>query len=193
MKTEYEVVFSSINIENIIKKIELLWWKCTRPIALSKRIIFDTPNGENTYLRVRDEWDGKITTTYKEIWNWKLDINSVKELETNVWDFEEMVRIYKKLWLKQKSFQEMYREIWEINWEIEFMIDKWPWLKPYIEIEWKNEEIVKKYSNKLWFDYSSWIFGSSFVIYEKEPWIPFDEMNSLKEITFKNPPEKYII
>ena len=190
MQTEFEVVFSDIDKLNIIEKIKGLWWVCIKENTLMKRVVFDNPTGkEGSYVRVRDEWD-KITCTYKETKQWKLDINSVSELETEVWDFEEMVNIFKKLWLKEKSFQEMYREVWQINNEIEFMLDLWPWLKPYIEIEGKNEEIVRKYSKILDFDYKNWIFGWSFQVYEKELYIEFDVVNGLKEITFANPPIK---
>ena len=48
----------------------------------------------------------------------------------------------------------MYREVWEINDEVECMLDIWPGLQPYIEIEGANEDIVKKYSAILGFDYS---------------------------------------
>ncbi len=186
MKTEYEVVFSNINREETIQKIKEIWWICTKENTLMKRVVFTAPNWWTwSYLRVRDEWN-KITCTYKETREWKLDITSVRELETEVWDFDTMVWIYRKLWLTEKSFQESYREIWKIWNEIEFMIDLWPWLNPYIEIEWWNEEIVKKYSEILGFDYSDWLFGSSFQIYEKELGIDFDTMNNLKEITFAN-------
>jgi len=37
--------------------------------------------------------------------------------------------------LKSKSFQEMYREVWKIHSAIYFMLDEWPGLKPFIEIE----------------------------------------------------------
>lgn len=190
MKTEYEVVFTNIDRNEIIQKIKDLWWICSKDNTLMKRVVFDTQNWWNgSYIRVRDEWD-KITTTYKETKEWKLDITSVSELETEVWDFDTMVWIYRKLWLKEKSYQEMYREIWQINNEIEFMIDLWPWLNPYIEVEWENEEIVKKYSKIFWFDYDNWVFGSSFQIYEKELWIDFETINKLKEITFDNIPKK---
>jgi hypothetical protein len=63
-------------------------------------------------------------------------------------------------------------------------------LNPYIEIEWENEEIVRKYSKLLWFNYNDWVFGSSFQIYEKELWIDFETINKLKEITFDNIPKK---
>lgn len=45
-----------------------------------KRIVFNNPAKNKSYVRVRDEWD-RITCTYKEITeseNWDLDINSVK-------------------------------------------------------------------------------------------------------------------
>lgn len=190
MKIEYEVVYTNIDREKVITKIKNLWWIQIKKNTLTKRVVFDTPNWwKGSYIRVRDEWD-KVTTTYKEQKPWKLDIASISELETTVWDFNEMLSIYRKLWLVEKSYQEMYREIWEINNEIEIMIDLWPWLKPYVEIEWENENLVKKYSNLLWFDYDDWVFGSSFQIYEKELSIDFDTMNSLKEISFDNPPRK---
>ena len=190
MKTEYEVVFTAIDKDKIIEKIKGLGWTCVKDNTLMKRVVFDTPiNKKGSYIRVRDEWD-KITCTYKEIKEGKLDITSVSELETEVWDFDTMVDIYKKLWLKEKSYQEMYREIWEVDGEIEFMLDLWPGLKPYIEIEGENEEIVKKYSKILGFDYNEWIFGSSFQVYEKELAIDFETINNLKKITFDNIPKK---
>lgn len=58
---------------------------------MMKRVVFNTPNWwNNSYIRVRDEWD-KITTTYKEQKSWDLDITSISELETEVWNFDEMV------------------------------------------------------------------------------------------------------
>ncbi len=190
MKTEYEVVFMDINREELIQKIMDLWWICSKKNTLMKRVIFETLNNKRwSYLRVRDEWD-KITCTYKQEDLLKTDINSIKELETVVEDFDIMVNIFRKLWLVEKSYQETYREVWEINGEIEFMIDLWPWLKPYIEIEWENEEVVKKYSQLLWFNYDDWIFGTSFQIYEKELWLDYDFINWLKEITFDNIPKK---
>ena len=50
--------------------------------------------------------------------------------------------------LKNTSTQENYREIWK-NDAIEICIDTWPGLLPYIEIEGKNQEIVKKYVEKM--------------------------------------------
>lgn len=190
MKTEFEIVFSNINRDKLVKDIIKLNGICTKDNTLMKRIVFENPlNPAKSYLRVRDEWD-KITCTYKEESDWILDIHSIKELETYVGDFDVMVSILKKVWLRQKSYQETYREIWEINHEIEIMIDLWPWLKPYVEIEWENEELVIKYSKLLWFNYDEAIFWTSFQVYEKELWISIDYINNLEEITFENVPCK---
>lgn len=173
-------LFLDINKDIILKKIKELNWVCKKDNVLMKRVIFQKFNEKNkSYCRVRDEWD-KIMTTYKEIKDWKLDINSVKEINCVVWDFDDMVEIFKKSWLEQISYEESYREIWEINNEIEICIDLWPWLKPYIEIEWESEDVVKKYSQLLWFDFQKWTFGSVFDIYWIELWISYDKLMSFR-------------
>ncbi len=190
MKTEFEIVFTNISKNEILEKIKKLWWKCIMPNFLMKRVVFNNPlDKTRSYLRIRDEWD-KITCTFKDIAKWKLDINSIKELETNVKDFDISVNIFRKLLWKEKSYEENYRETWEINGEVEIMIDIWPWLNPYIEIEARNEELVKKYSKLLWFEYKKGIFWTSFTIYGKELGIDLETMLSLKKITFDNIPKK---
>ena len=190
MKTEFEIVFTDINRDEIIEKIKKLWWVQTKKNTLMKRVIFENPEDKKgSYLRVRDEGD-RITCTYKKQLPWKLDIHSIKELETEVKDFDTMVNIFRNLNLREKSYQETYREIWEINREVEIMIDLWPGLKPYIEIEAENEELVKKYSEILWFDYADWLFGTVFEVYEKELGLDYDYINWLKEITFEKVPGK---
>ena len=185
MNTEFEITFSPINKDEIRNKISGIWWICTKLEVLMKRVIYS--NWENSYARIRDEW-WKITCTYKEISEVN-DINRVKEIETIVWNFNSMKSIFDKMWLVQKSYQETLREIWKIWNEIEFMIDTWPWLPPYLEIEWKNEEIVRKYVELLKFDYNNWIFWAVDEIYFREFWIEKNIINNLKEITFKNIPE----
>lgn len=190
MKTEFEIVFTNINRDEIIEKIKSLWWIQTKKNTLMKRVIFENPNDKiDSYLRVRDEWD-KVTCTYKKQLPWKLDINSIKELETEVKDFDIMVNIFRNLNLREKSYQETYREIWEINNEVEIMIDLWPGLNPYIEIEAENEGIVRKYVDLLRFDYNDGVFGTAFDVYKKELGLDFEYLNFLKEITFENIPKK---
>ncbi len=188
MKTEFEIVFTDINRNKIVKKIKELWWIQTKKNTLMKRVAYDLWN--KSFARIRDEWD-KITCTYKEINDCKIDdIDCVKELETTVWNFDIMKSIFDKMWLKEKAYQETKREVWHINNEIEIMIDLWPWLNPFVEIEWETEEIVKKYSKLLWFNYEEGLFWTVDQVYLKELWIKPEKINNLSEITFDNIPKK---
>ncbi len=191
MKTEFEITFLNIDREKLVNKIKNLWWICIKENTLMRRHVFELANDVEhmCYFRVRDEGD-KITTTYKELWEWVKDIESVKELETTVWDFDAMIWIFKKAGLVPFKYEESYREIWEVNWEIEIMIDLWPWLNLFVEIEWESEELVRKYTELLWFDYSKWIFGSVSEIYKIELGIDFEAFRDIKEITFDKIPKK---
>jgi len=46
-----------------------------------------------------------------------------------------MREIYIHMGLRQKAYQETRREVWKINDEIEIMLDEWPGISPFIEIE----------------------------------------------------------
>lgn len=192
MNTEFEVAFTNINHKEIKEVIKNLWWKCIQEKVLMKRVIFKHIDKglRNSYFRVRNEWN-RVTCTYKKIIHWPLDIHSVKEVETEVQDFDAMVEILHLTWLERIASQESYRETWKI-WEgISFMLDEWPWLRPFIEIEWSSEEIVRSYTKKLWLNYKDWIFGWVDQIYFQEIWIPHEVVNNLPEISFDNPPKWY--
>lgn len=188
MKTEFEVKFYPINREKFIEKLKKIWWICIQEETLMRRTIFYHPTNKDAYLRVRDEW-WKITCTFKEILPENLNISSVKEIETEVWDYSSMVNILKNIWVKQKSVQETKREVWFINGEVEIMIDIWPWLEYFVEIEAKNEEIVKKYSEVLWFSWDDAIFWATDQIWKKVYGVSEDFINTYPEITFENPPK----
>ena len=187
MKTEFEIKFMKIDKDEIRKKLKVLWAKCVKKETLMKRVIYDL--WKLKYARIRDEWD-KITCTYKEIWKDTNKIDCVKEIETTVWDFDKMKQIFEKIWAKQKSYQETKREIWKIENECEFMIDTWPWLNPFLEIEAESEEIVKKYVEKLWFDFKDGVFWAVDEIASIELWLDKDYINSIEEITFEKPLNK---
>lgn len=189
MDIEYEVAYQNANHDNLREKIIQLWWVCSQEKTLMKRIIFKDPlHPKKWYFRVRDEWN-RITCTYKQIKNWELNAHSVLEAETEVSSYENMKTILQQTWITQKSYQESYRETWKIWANIEFMLDEWPGIKPFVELEWKNEETIKEYSKKLWFNYRDWIFWGVDQIYNRQLWIPCDIINNLTEITFKHPPK----
>lgn len=154
-----------------------------------RRCIFANPRSpENSYLRVRDE-GGAITCTYKFIEKGELSISSVKEMECVVSDFDEMVGMIREMGIPQKAYQETRREVWAIGHEIEFMIDEWPGLRPFVEIEGPTEAVVREYSAKLGFEYADALFGAVDQVYFQEIGIGAEIINMLPEITFENPPK----
>jgi adenylate cyclase, class 2 len=99
-----------------------------------QRVVFHHPQKiPGAYMRLRNEGAGKITCTYKQE-SKTGDILSMQELETMVGNLEEMRSIFLALGILEKAYQETYREIWKIG-DVECMIDEWPGLSPFIEIE----------------------------------------------------------
>lgn len=131
---------------------------------------------------VRDEGD-KVTMTYKEITG--STINDVNEIEININDFDKASELINQTSFKESSYQENYREVWR-NDEVEIVIDTWPYLPTYIEIEAKSEELVKKYSLNLGLNYFESYFGSVDVLYKKIYGIPTEDFVKLKTVTFDN-------
>lgn len=188
MNIEYEVTYPNVNHNSLREIIKKLGWVCVQEKTLMKRVVFkqkDKPL-QKSYFRVRDEWN-RITCTYKTLSDGDLDIESMKEVETEVSDFDAMKKILELSWLIQSAYQESYRETWSIWGEVYFMLDQWPWIQAFIEVEWSNEEIVKEYSFKLWFDYSQGVFGAVDQLYFLEHWIPHDVTNQTPVITFDKP------
>lgn len=193
MYTEFEITFTAVDPESIKNKIQALGGICTKPRTLMRRVVFSHPSSADSYLRVRDEWD-RITTTYKYFTPGDLTIESVQEIECIVSDFDSMRDIYSAMWLREKAYQETYREVWQIWDEIEFMIDEWPGLRPFVEIEGENEAVVRRYTTLLGFQYEDGLFGAVDQIYLRELGIPCTVLNEdTPVITFDNPPQPYQI
>jgi len=79
--------------------------------------------------------------------------------------------------------------VWERD-GAEVTIDTWPGLNPFVEVEAETEELVRKVSGELGFDFTKAGFGSIDIVYEKELGIPANIIIKLPEITFANPPKK---
>lgn len=169
MKTEIEVKFASINIDEIREKLKAAGAVCEQPMRLMKRALVEEPHheAEHSFIRVRDEGD-KVTLTFKRRADAAASkIDSVKELEVEVSDFDKTVEIFSEAGWKYKTFQESKRETWTLD-ETEVVIDEWPWLKPYIEIEGESEALIKKVAQKLGLDWKDVILGHIDALYERQ-------------------------
>jgi adenylate cyclase class 2 len=157
-------------------KFKLAGAKLIRPEFLQTRKVFDFPVGheiDNGWLRVRDEGD-KVTMSLKIVGG--KNIEDQKELCLKIDNFDSAVELLKSIGCPQKAYQESKRELWIID-EVEITIDEWPFLEPFVEIEAKNEEEVKRVSSLLGFDYNQAIFCSVDTLYSEKYKIPKEVIN----------------
>jgi len=189
MKNEVEATFLSVNKDAVRDKLKKAGFELKTPEYLMCRKAFDFSRvapGKNKWGRVRQESD-KVTMAIKEIRG--SGINDIYEVELTVNDFDEAASFFEACNIPVKSFQENMREVWKRG-GVEIMIDTWPGLNPFVEIEGTDEKTVRETSKELGFDFDQAVFGSADLVYEKELGISTKAIDRLPEITFSNPPKK---
>lgn len=188
MKTEIEVKFCKVDIDDTRARLQKAGANCVQPMRLMRRQVFHLvgpDKNDYAYLRVRDEGD-KTTMTYKQFADQSL--HGASEAEVVVSDFAATCEILLQSGLQLKSYQETKRETWQVD-GVEIVIDLWPWLEPFIEIEGPSEDAVKQTAAKLGFDWSQAVFGSCTAAYRLSyPNLPSDmTMDDVPEIRFDLP------
>jgi len=165
MKTETEVKFLNVDFDALRQKLEEKGAICEQPMRLMRRVVIEPPMlaEKNAFVRVRDEGD-KVTLTYKQFDDHDA-FAGVQEHETTVGSFEAAVEILKLAGLEAKSYQESRRETWKLG-DVEVVLDEWPWLSPYIEIEGEGEQDVRNAAAELGFEWESAVFGSVTAAYQ---------------------------
>ncbi len=166
MNTEFEAVFLKIDKDKLRTKLEEVGGALVRKEYEQKRVNFDLQNiGKDfwEWARVRDEGD-KITMAYKNV-PLNSSIDQQKEIEFEISDMEAGIEILSTLGARMTNYSETLRERWDLD-GVEIDIDTWPHLEPYVEIEGKDEEAVKKVSEKLGFNWSDAKFCGAGRIYE---------------------------
>ncbi len=166
MNTEIEVKFLNIDHNAMRDTLRAIGAICEQPMRLMRRVTIDAPvmKEKNAYLRVRDEGH-QVTLTYKQFD--ALAIDGAKEIEEVVEDFDATIAILKAAGLPYSSFQESKRETWKLN-DIEIVLDEWPWLNPYIEIEADSQEKLQHTAKLLQLDWNSAAFGDVMVAYRAQ-------------------------
>lgn len=138
MNTEYEVRKLNIFFEEIIQKLEKIGAKQIGKYN-QKRYVYDfIPKQKGRWIRLRS--NGKVSTlTIKEIESMRID--GTKELEIEVSNFNDTNEILMKLGYVPRTFQENFRIKYTLG-RVEFDLDKWPMIPPYLEIEGQSEADV---------------------------------------------------
>lgn len=176
MNIEIEERILEIDIDNVIKKLELLnavkvgqWHQ--------KRYVYDfTPKRENEWIRLRSNGE-KTTLTYKNIEN--NSINGTKELEIEVSDFDKTNELLNVLGYKSKAYQENKRVRYILN-DVEIDIDSWPLIPAYMELEGNSIEAIKKVEELLEVNTSKVTTLNCQDIYKQIYSIDIDKISELK-------------
>jgi len=175
--------------DSMREKLQELGAVCRSKNRLMKRRNFDFPDGSLEsiagWVRVRDE-GGKITLSYKQLNDRSL--HGTKEINLTIDDFNTACDFLKAIGLAQTSYQETERETWVMD-GVEIELDRWPWIKPYIEIEAKSEDRLKEVVNLLGLDWKDAVHGSVENAYQAEYDVTDAEVDRIPEITFVEIPD----
>lgn len=141
MAEEIEVKFLDVEPKALERKLRKIGAKKVFN-RLYRRRVFDYPdlrlNRHGAYLRLRDEGE-KITLTFKQ----RLGIKDhggkkndagMKEIEIRVSEFDKTAQLLRELGFIEKFYEENKRIRYQLE-RLEFDIDFWPKLNPYLEIE----------------------------------------------------------
>jgi len=168
MKEEVEAKAIKIDKEEIRKKLKDLGCKLEFKEKKFVRKTFQLPSStpfiDTSGIWVRLRTDGKKTDLALKIYSDKM--KWAKEIECRVEDFKVINEFLEYTGFVQKGHEENLRERWSFE-DIEFDIDTWPLIDPWLEIEAPSEKDIKKWFKKLGLDYKKAYFGSADIVYRE--------------------------
>ncbi len=190
MNPEIEVKFVDVAIDDVRARLEQAGAVLEHPMRDMRRALIEEVHhaAEHSFIRIRDEGD-KTTLCFKRrtLPDEETTINSVHELETTVGDFDTTVQIFAEAGWHYTTYQESRRETWHLG-DTEVVIDEWPWIQPYIEIEGSSEVAVQEAAAELGFDWAEAVLGSVDVIYHRDyPNMTIRGVIEIPEVRFGDP------
>lgn len=177
MQIEYEATYPNIDKDDVRGRLKEAGATLVRPEYVQKRVVFNLPSGlhiKGGWLRVRDEGN-RITMSLKIVDG--KGIKSQREILLEVNNFDRAEELLMLLGAPKKAYQENKRELWTLC-GVEVTIDEWPFLEPFVEIEGESEDVVKKISETLGFDYKQALFCSVTTLYSKKYNLPDSVINN---------------
>ena len=145
MNTECEIRILNIDVEELVKKLEELGASKIGEYD-QKRYVYDViPKEEGKFVRLRTN-GVKTTLTYKD--KKYTSMSSTKELELEIEDFEKAHMLLTSAGLNTDRYIENKRISYKYG-DVEFDIDCYPMIPPYMEIEAIDEDTVNEYISKL--------------------------------------------
>jgi adenylate cyclase class 2 len=178
MNIEYEASFPEVDKDEVQGRLRAVGATLVRLEFLQRRVVFRLPSGheiDGAWARVRDEGD-KITMSLKIVDGDRIE--DQKEICLTVDSFDQAELMLMTLGCARKSYQETKRELWTLD-GVEVTIDEWPFIDPFVEVEGRSEEEVRKVSEKIGFDYSKALFGAvDIMCMRKYPHLTADRINN---------------
>lgn len=190
MQAEIEAKFVDVDIEDVRSRLKRAGAAIEHPMRSMRRVLIEEPHhaADGSFIRIRDEGD-RTTLTFKRRTSpdHASTVDSTHELETTVGDFDTTVKIFQEAGWPYITYQESRRETWQLG-DVEIVIDEWPWIKPYIEIEATTVEAVQLTAKTLGFEWDEAMFGSVDVIYGRDyPDMTVRGVIDIKEARFDDP------
>ena len=178
---EYEVSFNNFNYNSIIKKIKNKGKKIHGfyPFRISYFLLAGEKDFGKGFVRVRDEYPGKVTITTKI-----LSSKYPEEYETTVdSSYDDTVKILEKSGLKNNLQSIKFREKWSFSKCHEIVFDLWPGLPLIMEIDCTSENTLDRAINHLGLDIND-SYTKSKYLYTYN--IPKKITQNMKNLNFKN-------
>ncbi len=179
---EIEVKFLNIDPVEMEKKLGAVGAKKVGEYFYRRRV-FDYPdlrlNEKGAWLRLRDEGD-KVTLTFKQrvgitAHDGSSNDSGMEEVEVAVSDFDKTAALLLRIGFMEKFYEENKRVRWMKD-GVEFDIDTWPELEPYLEIEAQSWEKIDEAIKLLGLDPADKKIFSTFQIYK---------MKGINELDYK--------
>ncbi|MDD3006735.1 MAG: CYTH domain-containing protein [Candidatus Pacebacteria bacterium] len=149
---EFEMTIPNVEIDDARRRLRECGAVLQKDSYIQKHIVFNLPEErkiEGAWMRVREESD-RITMSMKIIDG--KNISDQQEYFFIAENTEDACKFLTLLGGTEKARQEKRREIWMLG-QCEITIDEWPFLEPFLEVEGKNEEMVRETVSLLGYEY----------------------------------------
>jgi adenylate cyclase class 2 len=167
MEYEYEARFCDLDIEAVRTALRDAGAELAFARTLHRRVVFENEQirASRSWLRLRAR-DGHATLTLKRAAGDAPSLDSIRELEIAVSDFDACRELLQAIGLEPVRYQESYREEWRLDGVI-YDIDEWPGLPVFLEVEGPSPAAVQSAAGQLGLDFAAASFGSVDELYKE--------------------------
>lgn len=183
MTPEIECRFLEVDKDALVTKLRELGAKDEGEVLLEEVIIYGPHNAwkdEPRFVRIRKTGD-TTKLTYKE--HRSQSLGGAHEIEFAIEDLGKAAAFFEAIGFPPFRWQQKKRHTLELH-SVTFDIDTWPTLPPYVELEGKSEEDLKRAAALVGYDWTdavfndaAWVIENKYNIAVRElRWFTFDHV-----------------